>query len=395
MSFSFFVGIDISKKSFSSCIKNSQGEIIFEGSFPQSKKGFSSFLSSLNKYIPDPSSAIIGMESTSIYYLNLFNFLSQNGFNCLVINPSLINKFSKLNLRPSINDKKSAKIIADYLIFSSPEPNHSHEIISEIRNLARERENIAKRISYLKDSIKRYLSALFPELEDHVNPFTKGMLYFLLSFPSAKSIVRADENVVISAFNLAFEGKGKKPSFSPYFIIELAKNSIGIYSPSYELILKSKIKQLLELEEEIDNFNKLISSSIKKAGDMGIDIISSIPGIGRLLSYLFISEIGDIRRFKNAKKLIAYIGIDPIIKESGKYKGEFGISKRGNRHLRRIVFLMAFNVIKHENRFRDFFERLIKKGKTFKEAIIAVANKLVRTIYSMLIHVTFYSLNNS
>lgn len=56
---------------------------------------------------------------------------------------------------------------------------------------------------------------------------------------------------------------------------------------------------------------------------------------------------------------------------------------------------MAFNVIKHENRFRDFFERLIKKGKTFKEAIIAVANKLVRTIYSMLIHGTFYSPNYS
>jgi len=72
-----------------------------------------------------------------------------------------------------------------------------------------------------------------------------------------------------------------------------------------------------------------------------------------------------------------------------------GISKKGNRHLRRILFLMAMNVIKYEGKFKEFFLKLRARGKSFKSALIAVANKLLRTIYSMLIHGTFYSPNYS
>jgi len=75
--------------------------------------------------------------------------------------------------------------------------------------------------------------------------------------------------------------------------------------------------------------------------------------------------------------------------------GEFGISKRGNRHLRRTVYLMAMNVIKFKGKFRDFYLRLRERGKSYMEAVIALANKLIRTIYSMLIHGTLYSPNYS
>uniref|UniRef100_A0A7C3MKD2 Transposase IS110-like N-terminal domain-containing protein n=1 Tax=Dictyoglomus thermophilum TaxID=14 RepID=A0A7C3MKD2_DICTH len=52
------------------------------------------------------------MESTSIYYINLFSFLSEKGIPSVIINPSIIDRFSKVNLRPSKSDKKDAKTIS-------------------------------------------------------------------------------------------------------------------------------------------------------------------------------------------------------------------------------------------------------------------------------------------
>lgn len=221
------------------------------------------------------------------------------------------------------------------------------------------------------------------------------MLYFLSKFPSSKSIQKSKERIVEYEFYNAFKGRGKKPSFTHKDIIELANNSIGIESYALQEIVISKIKRLLIIEDEIDKFDKLISKQVKEIEIDKIDIISSIPGIGKSLATSFICEVSQIERFKNEKSLVAYVGIDPVIKSIGNYLGEFGISKRGNRHLRRKVYLMAMNVIRFESKFKSFYLRLIEKGKSYRNAVIAVANKLVRIIYSMLIHGTFYSPNYS
>jgi len=394
MSFSFFVGVDISKDSFSVCIRNAQGEVISQKSFPQSSQGFSSLFETLSSLSNNLSSFLVGMESTSIYHINLFSFLSEKGIPSVIINPSIIDRFSKVNLRPSKSDKKDAKTISEFLFIYKPSPSSSNKI-SELKIITRERENISKEISHLKDDIKRCLSVLFPELEYHVNPFTSGMLNFLLHFPSAKSIASSERKIVDFVFSESFKGRGKKPSFSSDMIFDLASKSIGINSKAFENILRSKIEILLLLLEELDKFDKLLSESIKDIEINDINIITSIPGIGKTSAISFLCEVQDIRRFRRAKSLIAYAGIEPVIKESGRRDVRLGISKKGNRHLRRILFLMAMNVIKYEGKFKEFFLKLRARGKSFKSALIAVANKLLRTIYSMLIHGTFYSPNYS
>ena len=338
--------------------------------------------------------AIVGMESASIYYLNLLSFLVEHNINTVIINPSVIKSFSKLNVRDSKSDRKDASIIAEYLLYAKPEPSNQ-EKLTELKLLSREREKLAKEVSHLKDEILRCLYNLFPELERNFNVFTKGMLNFLLKFPSAKSIQKAKKRVVEYEFSMAFDNKGRKPSFTAEDIVELASKSIGIKSKALEEILVSKINRLLMIEEEIDKFDKLISERIKDVEIDKINIITSIPGIGKSLATSFICEISNIEAFKSGKSLVAFVGVDPIVRRSGKYVGEFSISKKGNRYLRRAVYLMAINVIRFEGKFRSFYLRLRERGKRYMEAVIAVANKLVRTIYAMLTHNTFYSFNYS
>lgn len=384
--------MDVSKESFTVCIKNPNGKTVFQGSFPQSLEGFQDFLNTVNNLSPDP--VIVGMESTSIYYLNLFSFLLENGINTVIINPSVIKNFSKLGIRDAKSDRKDAATIAEYLLYAKPELSDK-EKLSDLKLLSREKEKLSKELSHLKDEILRCLFNLFPELERNFNVFSKGMLNFLLKFPSARKIRRSKRKTVEYEFNKAFEGRGKKPSFTANDIIELANRSIGIDSVALEEILVTKINMLLTIEEEIDKFDKLISERIEEIQIDKIDIITSIPGIGKSLATSFICEVPEVEMFKDGKSLVAFVGVDPVVRQSGQYIGKHGISKKGNRHLRRIIYLMAINVIRFEGRFKEFYLRLRARGKSYMEAVIAVANKLLRTIYAMLIHRTYYSPNYS
>jgi transposase len=392
MEYRLYIGVDVSKESFTVCIKNPNGKTVFQGSFPQSLEGFQDFLNTVNNLSPDP--VIVGMESTSIYYLNLFSFLLENGINTVIINPSVIKNFSKLGIRDAKSDRKDASTIAEYLLYAKPELSDK-EKLSDLKLLSREKEKLSKEISHLKDEILRCLFNLFPELERNFNVFSKGMLNFLLKFPSARKIRRSKRKTVEYEFNKAFEGRGKKPSFTANDIIELANRSIGIDSVALEEILVTKINMLLTIEEEIDKFDKLISERIEEIQIDKIDIITSIPGIGKSLATSFICEVPEAEMFKDGKSLVAFVGVDPVVRQSGQYIGKHGISKKGNRHLRRIIYLMAINVIRFEGRFKEFYLRLRARGKSYMEAVIAVANKLLRTIYAMLIHRTYYSPNYS
>jgi transposase len=114
-----------------------------------------------------------------------------------------------------------------------------------------------------------------------------------------------------------------------------------------------------------------------------IKFISSIKGISPKLASLFLVEIGDIKRFSNAKKLIKYAGTDPVKKQSGKYKVRMSISKQGSSFLRNVLFQMAVGVVKWNFYFRAYFLRKKKNFGSYKKAMIAVVNKLVRVIYAI------------
>ena len=105
-------------------------------------------------------------------------------------------------------------------------------------------------------------------------------------------------------------------------------------------------------------------------------------------------EVSSIDRFKTVKQLCAFIGIDPSIRQSGtsvNYRGK--ISKRGNANLRRTIWQMAIGTIRSCEKFNSYFSKKREEGKKFKQAVIAVANKLLKTIFAMLKNKTKFDEN--
>jgi transposase len=128
--------------------------------------------------------------------------------------------------------------------------------------------------------------------------------------------------------------------------------------------------------------------------DMGddIDIMTSVRGVGDNMATNFLVEMGgDIRKFKDHKKLIAMAGLDPAIYQSGKHDGQGRITKRGNRHLRRVILLMTIRVIQFNDCVRQHYNKRRQDGLPFKKAVLATAHKLLRVIYAMLTQRTSFN----
>ncbi len=84
-------------------------------------------------------------------------------------------------------------------------------------------------------------------------------------------------------------------------------------------------------------------------------------------------------------------GIDPAVYQSGKHEGKGRISKRGNSHLRRVIWLMATKVAQFNEHFRAYYLKRRKDGLPYKKAIMATAHKLIRTIFAMLSNKTVFN----
>ena len=385
-----FVGIDVSKDSFTATAINTNGDLIFSLSTSMDISGFSELLNSILTHSNDLSSVLVAMEATGCYYLNLFSYLIDKGINTVVLNPLLISNFAKLSLRKTKTDKKDALTIAKFLLYhkDSIQQHSLPQDIKDIRDIAREREALARQIASLKNQIKGILQITFPELEPLCNIFTLTMLHFLKEFPSARLIRTSNPEIVAQTLKRC--GQGRKIGIKAEDIIRAASTSVGHSSLSKELILPRKIDQLLYLMEQLEEITKILNELCQSIMIEEMEIVTSVDGIGEVMGATFLAEIGSIERFPSYRSLIAYAGLDPAVKQSGKFMGEGKISKRGNRHLRRIVYLMAVSVINHNAYFRAYFLKRRREGVPYKKAVVATAHKLLRTIFSMLTNKTFF-----
>jgi len=385
-----FVGVDVSKDSFSAAGLDAKGNVCFSLSTAMDKSGFSELMKAITSNCKDLSSVMAGMESTGCYHINLFSFLSDKGANTVVINPLLISNFAKLSLRKTKTDKKDALTIAKFILShkDSLEQFSASQDTKDFRDIARERESVCHMISSTKNEIKRILQTTFPELESICNVFTTTMLLFLKEFPSARFIRAIKAKVVREALNRC--GSGRKVSISADEIIRAAKSSIASNSLAKELILPQKISTLLHLMEQLDKLSGILSEICESVAIQELEIITSIDGIGDATGATFLAEIGDINNFPSHKSLIAYAGIDPTVFQSGSFEGTSRISKRGNRHLRRIVYLMTIGVIRCNAFFKTYFLKRKQAGLPFRKAVMATAHKLIRTIFAMLSHKSLF-----
>lgn len=149
-------------------------------------------------------------------------------------------------------------------------------------------------------------------------------------------------------------------------------------SPAITAKLASIKKDLEELEELI------VKEAITEATEQEA-LIDSIPGFAEKLSAIVTVELGDIKRFKNSKSLIAFAGLDPKIKQSGpKLNTQGHLTKRGSPHLRTALFLASNVARRYDKTLYDYYEKKKSEGRSYKEIMCMISRKLLARIYAIL-----------
>lgn len=113
------------------------------------------------------------------------------------------------------------------------------------------------------------------------------------------------------------------------------------------------------------------------------DLMCSTKGVGKVMSQWLLPLLYR-EQFTSARQLAAFLGLTPIHKRSGTSLNKRGrLSGRGNAYLRSRLYMPAVSAITHNPELRGFYDTLIRRGKTEKQALTAVMRKLVHICYGV------------
>ena len=177
--------------------------------------------------------------------------------------------------------------------------------------------------------------------------------------------------------------KSKATKLKAYASNIISGCSINSYTTLFLLNTIKQLKQLLDIQ------NNILTELIKLAKQTSnFDIIRSIPGIGDISCARLIAEIGDISRFKKPEQINAFIGVDPIINQSGIKDGKhLCISKKGNKIARSIIFLIVRSMVRKKVKDNPiklyYYKKKAQPNIVPKVALFACVNKLIRMIHSL------------
>ena len=332
---------------------------------------------------------LIILEYTGVYHRTVTSYLNHKQYDYFLVSPLKSANHRKGEIHNSKTDKRDCKNLASMFYnnklgkFQKQDP-----IFNALKDLNSEYKTNRFHLQKLEVTLNELIDVIFP-LFNHL--FSDYLSKFSLNFfkkyyhPDLINNTRADDIVDFIFTN------GHSLNYS----VEKA-TQIKIYASNIISgcdINSNKVSQFLNtiglLEVLIDNQKRLETKIIELAKETLYFVpIRSIPGIGDNLASRLIAELGDISRFKKPESINAFLGIDPIIMQSGKMSGEhLSISKKGNKVGRCILFLMVRSMVRNRvmnNSIRTFYYKKKAQPNTPpKVALFACANKLIRIIYSL------------
>ena len=377
-------GIDIGKNNHEACLIDETGRQLAKTlRFENTTDGAARLLSYIHGCNQEKETTVIGMEATGHYWLSLYCFLFDQGFQVNVINPIQSDAIRNLFLRKTKNDARDSFLIAETIRigrFSNTEL--ADEDILALRQLCRHRMDLVDYTSDQKRRIIGVMDRVFPEYQNFFSDmFGKSSKELLAQAVTPEEILELPTDELCAILRKASRGRFGEAKTEE--IRAAAKNSFGITIATSAFAMQ--LRQLLEmidlLERQLDELDFEIEQYMIKLDTC----ITSCPGIGNVLGGIILGEIGDISRFSEPKKLVAFVGVDPSVHQSGEFVGtQNKISKRGSPHLRRAIWMAAVVAAFHDPVLSAFYQKKRAEGKHHNTAIGAVARKLTLIIYAVL-----------
>lgn len=159
-----------------------------------------------------------------------------------------------------------------------------------------------------------------------------------------------------------------------------------LQGPGVNDVRESIEETLAFLDRQIDEIDAQIRALIDDDPTLRgkRDLLTSIPGVGERLAVTILGELPNLNEFRSAKALSAFAGLCPREYRSGTSVSTSWLSKTGNNHIRRILYMPAITAMRFNPILKAFADRLRAAGKRGKQIIAAVMRRLLVLAYGVL-----------
>jgi transposase len=152
--------------------------------------------------------------------------------------------------------------------------------------------------------------------------------------------------------------------------------------PEEQETVGAALRHIAFLDREIEQVERMVAKQMLSWPEA--KRLMTVPGVNLIGAATFLAAVGDITRFRNPRKLVAYLGLDPRVRQSGEQPARSGsISKRGSVSARWALVEATWSVVNQPGPLRAFYLR-IRSRRGHGKAIVATARKLAVLFWCML-----------
>ena len=357
------IGLDVHQAQITACaiIEDEHGEHQVEqrqfGTFKRDRKALAEWAAALR---PD----LVVMESTGIYWKCPYAALEAAGVPTLVVNAKHVKNVP--GRKTDIGDAQWLATLARAgLLRNSFIPPAQ---LRELRLLSRQRQKLVGQLAAEKNRLHKVLTdggiRLGVVVSDVHGAAARKMVKALIAGKSAPEV-------------LELASKRFKASRE-----ELFDAVQGELTPSHRFVLDELMRHIEEIEARIARFDAQLLAGMNEQRN-ALALLQTLPGVDLIGAAMLLVEIGtNMDAFGSPDRLASWAGVCPGNNESaGKRKS--GRAGKGNPYVRRLLCEFAHSARRTTCVFKSKFEALhIRRGH--KRAIIAIAHKLLRTVFFML-----------
>ena len=158
--------------------------------------------------------------------------------------------------------------------------------------------------------------------------------------------------------------------------------------------MRSLEKMIRSMEKEIKGLEQKLQLLLEQWQPDQLKSVSSIKGIGKRAAAMLIVFTQGFKYTENHRQLISFAGLAPTQYSSGSsIHGKPRIYKRGGKNLRDVLYMCSMNAMKTNPACKALYERLRANGKTGKQALVAVMNKLLKQVFAVVKNNSLYQPN--
>jgi transposase len=170
-------------------------------------------------------------------------------------------------------------------------------------------------------------------------------------------------------------------------LLDLRQQERNRLEAAHDAAVRRSIEQHLHfIQTQIEQVEQAMHDHLDQHPDLKQqhDLLTSIPGLGDITACVLLAECRGITSFDNVRQLVAFAGLNPQQRQSGRMNFTAGISRMGRKSIRSALYMPALSAMRYNPLMVDFVERLRHNGLQGKQIVVAVMRKLIHLAYGVL-----------